>query len=55
MKKSFIRVVAAIALALLSINAFAQKLSVSGQVLDASDGQPVIGAAVTTSAGGDSP
>ena len=53
MKKSFIRVFAVIAvMALLPFSAFAQKLSVSGQVLDASDGMPVIGAAVTTSAGG---
>ena len=53
MKKSFIRVIAAIAImALLPINAFAQKHSVSGQVLDASDGLPVIGAAITASTGG---
>ena len=53
MKKSFIRVIAVFAvMALLPLGAFAQKHSVSGQVLDASDGLPVIGAAVTASTGG---
>ena len=44
MKKSFIRVLTVIATLSLSLSAFAQNHYVSGQVLDASDGQPVIGA-----------
>lgn len=52
MKKSFIRVLTVIATLSLSLSAFAQNHTVSGQVLDASDGQPVIGAGVAVSTGG---
>ncbi len=52
MKKSFIRVLTVIATLSLSLSAFAQNHTVSGQVLDASDGQPVIGAGVAISTGG---
>lgn len=52
MKKSFIRVLTVIATLSLSLSAFAQNHMVSGQVLDASDGQPVIGAGVAVSTGG---
>ena len=52
MKKSFIRVLTVMASLLLSISAFAQNITVSGQVLDSSDGQPVIGAGVAVSTGG---
>ena len=52
MKRTFIRVLAVMAGLLLSISAFAQKITVSGQVLDSSDGQPVIGAGVAVSTGG---
>ena len=52
MKKSFIRVLTVIATLSLSLSAFAQNHYVSGQVLDASDGQPVIGAGVAVSTGG---
>ena len=52
MKRTFIRVLAVMAGLLLSISAFAQKITVSGQVLDSSDGLPVIGAGVAVSTGG---
>ena len=52
MKRTFIRVLTVMAGLLLSISAFAQKITVSGQVLDSSDGQPVIGAGVAVSTGG---
>ena len=52
MKRTFIRVLTVMAGLLLSISAFAQKITVSGQVLDSSDGLPVIGAGVAVSTGG---
>ena len=52
MNRTFIRVLTVMAGLLLSISAFAQKITVSGQVLDSSDGQPVIGAGVAVSTGG---
>lgn len=52
MKHHFIRVIVLTMALSLSLNAFAQKITVSGQVLDASDSQPVISAAVSASSGG---
>lgn len=52
MKRTFIRVLAVMAGLLLSISAFAQNITVSGQVIDSSDGLPVIGAGVAVSTGG---
>ena len=52
MKSSISRVLAAAALLLVSVAALAQTHNVSGTVVDASDGQPIIGAGVTLSTGG---
>jgi TonB-linked SusC/RagA family outer membrane protein len=52
MKKAFIRVISVAAMLLLSLTAFAQKHQVSGKVIDASTGEPVIGAGVLISSGG---
>jgi len=52
MKKTFIRVISVAAMLLLSLTAFAQKHMVSGKVIDASNGDPVIGAGVLISSGG---
>ena len=46
MRKIYSYLLAVLAAAALSLPAMAQKISVSGQVLDASDGQPLIGAGV---------
>lgn len=46
MRKIYSYLLAAFAAAVLAIPASAQKISISGQVLDASDGQPLIGAGV---------
>ncbi|MCR5017675.1 MAG: TonB-dependent receptor [Bacteroidales bacterium] len=52
MKKTFIRVISVAAMLMLSLTAFAQKHQVSGKVIDASNGDPVIGAGVLISSGG---
>ena len=52
MKRHLIRVLTAIAALSLSLSAWAQNHTISGQVLDSSDGQPVIGAGVAASTGG---
>ena len=52
MKNSFLRALAVCVLLLAAQAAFAQTISVSGQILDASDGQPLIGAGVIPSTGG---
>ncbi|MCR5561034.1 MAG: SusC/RagA family TonB-linked outer membrane protein [Bacteroidales bacterium] len=52
MKRNLIRVLTAIAALSLSLSAWAQNHTISGQVLDSSDGQPVIGAGVAASTGG---
>ena len=52
MKKTFIRVISVAAMLMLSLTAFAQKHQVSGKVIDASNGDPVIGAGVIISSGG---
>lgn len=52
MKSTFIRVFSVMAMLTLSVAAFAQKHQVSGTVLDASNGDPVIGAGVIISSGG---
>ncbi|MBP5333101.1 MAG: SusC/RagA family TonB-linked outer membrane protein [Bacteroidales bacterium] len=46
MRKIYSYLLAVVAAAALAIPASAQKISISGQVLDASDGQPLIGAGV---------
>jgi len=51
MRKFYSHLFAALAAIVLAIPASAQKISVSGQVLDASDGQPLIGAGVMLSNG----
>ena len=51
MRKIYSYLLAAIAAAVLAIPATAQQITVSGQVLDASDGQPLIGAGVMLSGG----
>ena len=53
MKKAFLQGIAAVcAFLLMAQTGFAQQITVSGQVLDASDGQPLIGAGVMLSTGG---
>ena len=52
MKKAFLRGLAVCAFLLMAQLGFAQQITVSGQVLDASDGQPLIGAGVMLSTGG---
>ena len=52
MKTQFLRAFAAAALLLAAQLGFAQTITVSGKVLDASDGQPLIGAGVIPSTGG---
>ena len=52
MKKTLIRVISVAAMLMLSLTAFAQKHQVSGKVIDASNGDPVIGAGVIISSGG---
>ncbi|MBP5637800.1 MAG: SusC/RagA family TonB-linked outer membrane protein [Bacteroidales bacterium] len=52
MKKTLIRVISVAAMLMLSLTAFAQKHQVSGKVIDASTGEPVIGAGVVISSGG---
>lgn len=51
MRKIYSYLIAVVAAAVLAIPASAQKISISGQVLDASDGQPLIGAGVVLSNG----
>ncbi|MBO6096175.1 MAG: TonB-dependent receptor [Bacteroidales bacterium] len=51
MRKIYSYLLAAVATVALAIPATAQKISISGQVLDASDGQPLIGAGVMLSNG----
>ena len=51
MRKIYSYLLAVVAAALLTVPATAQKISISGQVLDASDGQPLIGAGVMLSNG----
>ncbi len=51
MRKIYSYLLAAVAAMALAIPASAQKISISGQVLDASDGQPLIGAGVVLSNG----
>ena len=46
MRKIYSYLLAVMAAAVLALPATAQKISISGQVLDASDGQPLIGAGV---------
>ena len=46
MRKIYSYLLAVVAAAVLASPASAQKISISGQVLDASDGQPLIGAGV---------
>ena len=52
MKSTFIRVFSVAVMLSLSLTAFAQKHQVSGRVIDASNGDPVIGAGVIISSGG---
>ena len=52
MKTAFLKGLAAAALLLVAELGFAQTITVTGQVLDASDGQPLIGAGVVVSTGG---
>ncbi len=52
MKNSLLRMAAICAMLTIAQIAFAQKITVTGQVLDASDGQPLIGAGVIPSTGG---
>lgn len=52
MKTTHIRILTVLAALVLSIPMFGQKHQVSGQVLDADSGQPVIGAGVMLSSGG---
>ena len=52
MKNLFLRAVAVSALLVIAQLGYAQTITVSGQVLDASDGQPMIGAGVVPSTGG---
>ena len=52
MKNSLLRMAAICAMLTIAQIAFAQKITVTGQVLDASDGQPLIGAGVVPSTGG---
>ena len=52
MKKSLLRALAVCAMIFVAQLGFAQKITVTGQVLDASDGQPLIGAGVIPSTGG---
>ena len=52
MKNSILRALAVCAMILVAQLGFAQKITVTGQVLDASDGQPLIGAGVVPSTGG---
>lgn len=51
MRKIYSYLLAVVAAAVLTIPASAQKLSISGRVLDATDGQPLIGAGVMLSNG----
>ena len=51
MKRTILRAIAVMAGLSLSLAALAQNISVSGQVVDAADGQPIIGAGVTTASG----
>lgn len=52
MKQSFLRAFAVGAMIIIAQLGFAQKITVTGQVLDASDGQPLIGVGVVPSTGG---
>lgn len=52
MKTYFLRAVAVCTALLAAQAVFAQKITVTGQVLDASDGQPLIGAGIIPSTGG---
>ena len=51
MKRTILRAIAVMAGLSLSLAAFAQNLTVSGTVVDAADGQPIIGAGVTLPTG----
>ena len=52
MKTNFLRAVAVCAMLMIAQFGFAQTITVTGQVLDASDGQPLIGVGVVPSTGG---
>ena len=52
MKKAFLKGLAVFALIFMAQLGFAQTITVTGQVIDASDGQPLIGAGVLVSNGG---
>lgn len=52
MKTTFLKGIAVAAFLLMAQLGFAQTITVTGQVLDASDGQPLIGAGVLVSTGG---
>ena len=49
MRKIYSYLLAVVAAAVLAIPASAQKISISGQVLDASDGQPLIMSSMSAS------
>ena len=51
MRKIYSYLLAVLAVAWIAIPASAQKISISGKVLDASDGQPLVGAGVMLSGG----
>ena len=52
MKRAILHGIAVCAFLLMAQLGFAQQITVTGQVLDASDGQPLIGAGVMVSTGG---
>ena len=52
MKTNFLRAVAVCAAIIVAQVGLAQKITVTGQVIDASDGQPIIGAGIVPSTGG---
>ena len=52
MKTNFLRAIAVCAALVIAQLGFAQTITISGQVLDASDGQPLIGVGVVPSTGG---
>lgn len=55
MKMIHSKLLAVIAASLLAIPAMAQKITVSGQVIDGADGQPLVGVGVIPSGGGGEP
>ena len=52
MKTNFLRAIAVCAALAIAQLGFAQTITISGQVLDASDGQPLIGVGIVPSTGG---